>query len=345
MTSSIIVPRCNNAPMQPLLEAFERRLIGERKSQATRDYYIEIAERLIEYAGGRENIDRETVLSFRDDLSSRISNNSLATYVFSLNSFLEFLNRPDLKLKAPRTIKTRADRLTQEEYRAMLRAAGSFPDPVQAKRDVAMLYLMGDGAARKGEVQNAKLRDVDLEAGVVICRAPKGKDDRVLYLRPEAVRALREYLNIRPPGATQEDDIFLFLTTERQAIKGEDTIRQRMRGIAAKAGLTRRVHPHMLRHMRLTELGTDGTNPFVVMRFAGHKNLQTTMGYVNLDEQEVQRTIQGRAIVKVDIEPEAEVDPAELLRRLAVRLAKGEIDAEAYNAARQAIAAPLEVLR
>jgi type II secretory pathway predicted ATPase ExeA len=115
--------------------------------------------------------------------------------------------------------------------------------------------------------------------------------------------------------------------------------------VAAGARLTRRVHPHMLRHMRLTELGTDGTNPFVVMRFAGHKNLQTTMGYVNLDEQEVQRTIQGRAVVNIESEPKTETDPAELLRRLAVRLAKGEIDTEAYNAARLALMAPLEVLR
>jgi uncharacterized membrane protein len=46
-----------------------------------------------------------------------------------------------------------------------------------------------------------------------------------------------------------------------------------------------------------------------------------------------------------EIEPETGTDPAELLRLLAVRLARGEIDGEAYNAARTALAGPLEVLR
>jgi len=334
-------------PMEPLLEAFERRLIGERKAESTRDYYLQIAGKLLEYAGGCENIDRENVLRFRDEISARVSNNSLATYIHGLNSFLVFLDRPALKVKAPRLIKTKADRLTQEEYRALLKAAGSNPAAVQAKRDVAMLYLMGDGAARKGEVQDAQLRDFDLTAGTVLCRAPKGKDDRALYLRPEAVRALREYLKLRPPGITKEDDLSLFLTDERTAIRGKDTIRAVVARAAAKAALARRIHPHMLRHMRLTELGVEGTNPYALMKFAGHKHLETTMGYVNLDEQEVRRSIQGVPAVSMvsEIEPETETDPAELLRLLAVRLARGEIDGEAYNAARTALASPLEVLR
>ena len=71
----------------------------------------------------------------------------------------------------------------------------------------------------------------------------------------------------------------------------------------------------------------------------------TCMGYVDLNEKEVKRSIQGVPAISVVSEPESETDPAELLRLLAVRLARGEIDAEAYNAARTVLTAPLEVLR
>lgn len=327
MRADIIYPTMPmSGSMKPILEAFEKRLLGEKKPDSTRTYYIYIAAWLVEYAGGRENIDRESVLGFRDEMSTRVSNNSLVTYIHGLNSFLVFLNHPEWKVKAPKVIKKRADKLTHEEFRAMLEAAGSHPNHILRKRDLAMLYLMGDGAARKGEVQDLKLKDIDLDAGFVICREPKGKDDRPIYLRPEAVRALREYLNVRPHGATEEDERFLFLTNDCTAIKGKDMIRSIVAGVAAKANLSRRVHPHMLRHMRLTDLGTGGTNPYVLMRFAGHKNLETTMGYVNLDEKEVQRSIQGNPMVSIESEPEVEMEPGELLRRLATRLAKGEID-------------------
>lgn len=149
----------------------------------------------------------------------------------------------------------------------------------QALLDRATFYLLWQGGMRLSEVEDLRLEDLDLGSQRLNVRNGKGLKDRTVYLAPNVLLALKEYLSVRGEGSS--DHVFLY----RNAVLSKDLIRSRLKTIGTRIGI--KVYPHRLRHTCASQLLNAGCRITSIQAFLGHKKLNTTMIYARAYDQTV----------------------------------------------------------
>lgn len=166
--------------------------------------------------------------------------------------------------------------LTVDEVAALLAAPGG-GDPV-ALRDSAILETLYGAGLRISELVGLDVDDVDLEEGSVRALG-KGSRERIVPLGSYAVRALGAYLRGgRPAMARPRSRGALFLN-QRGGRLTRQGVTNIIRAMARRAGLRKRVTPHMLRHSFATHLLEGGADVRVVQELLGHASVATTQIY------------------------------------------------------------------
>ena len=166
-------------------------------------------------------------------------------------------------------------------------------------RDRALLELAYASGLRVSELCQLERTRVHFAERTVTVLGKGGKQRTVPFGRA-AEAALREYLERARPAlvkrpAPRQDAVFLNARGGRLGRMGFWKI---LRGYARAAGLTRRVHPHALRHSFATHLLQGGADLRVVQELLGHASVTTTAIYTHLDRaylREVHRTFHPRA--------------------------------------------------
>jgi site-specific recombinase XerD len=293
-----------------------------------------MARSFLRFVDGRP-IDASMVESYRDHKAPTVDSNTWRSYVFGLNYFLSFLGA-EARFEPPKLVRKEAEPLRKEEFLRLLQAADAQDDRVLAKRDRAMLLLLGEGAARAGELIKLQVKDLDLEAGTAIVRRPKGRHDRRIFFGEASRVALSDYLTSRTRAAG-EDGACVFISARGRRLQGRNTVYLVVQKLAREANLERRVHPHMFRHMRISELSKQGLGPFMLQRFAGHRDIGTTMAYVHIDDDDVREAVKARPMVECPEEASLEGQMEDIMLALARRLAAGEISEATYRTAVDAV--------
>jgi site-specific recombinase XerD len=157
---------------------------------------------------------------------------------------------------------------------------------IQKGRDRAIFMLMLRCGLRVEEVAHLRLQDLDLaQRRILVCRG-KGNKDRVVYISPDAERALREYLNSRSSSKVQE--IFL---VHKGTCRGRPIsvrgIQKRMEYYARKAQLE--ISCHHLRHTMATQLLNADADLVTIQDLLGHTRIKTTQRYAKISNVKVQR--------------------------------------------------------
>ncbi len=155
-------------------------------------------------------------------------------------------------------------------------------------RDHAILELLYATGLRRAELVALDLSDVDLTGGTVFVRSGKGGKPRLVPLGSAAREAITAYVTrarprfLRSPGATA-----LFLVSSRAGQRGQrlgaSSVRNIVSAVAERAGIGRRVTPHMLRHAVATHLLRAGASIRHVQELLGHARIDTTEIYTHLD--------------------------------------------------------------
>ncbi len=151
-------------------------------------------------------------------------------------------------------------------------------------RDKTMLELLYATGMRVSELVHVPVQSVDLKMQYVIVMG-KGSKERMLPLGRTALHYLEHYLEVVRPQ---------LLHGRKDAVKelfvtgwGGPMTRERFYEIIVeygrRAGLTKRVTPHMLRHSFATHLLNNGTDLRVVQELLGHADISTTQIYTHLD--------------------------------------------------------------
>jgi site-specific recombinase XerD len=168
--------------------------------------------------------------------------------------------------------------VTDEECRALWEAAGRLRSPVEAAQSRAFFACMLFGALRRKELLDLKIGDVVVSEGVLRVRRGKGEKPRTLYLCPEAVEALNQWLRLRP--AACHDYLW---TIDRGRRLGEAGMKRLMETVMAVAGYAGnpRITCHALRHAAATRLLHHGADLESIRDFLGHTQLQTTAIYLH----------------------------------------------------------------
>jgi len=314
-----------------MLLNYEKRLVDLGYSGSTRGAYLILARRLLEFADGRA-IDAGMVDSFRDEVAPGMGSKRWGRYCSALNAFLAYLGlehrvRPPPKVRSmPRCL------IRPEEFEALLRTAFHNPVGWIARRDVALLMLLGDSAARPAELITLRIDDLDRGRGFARTRPCGNRMARTLYMGDATLEALAVYLRRRGPPRTADDGGFLFLTREGRRMGRAKSVDSIIKKAGRRAGITCLPTATMLRRMRITQLSELGLTPYQLMRFAGLSDLRELRAWVEVEDEGVRRALR-------EMEPGGQAVGTEAAFRLASRLARSEISEDSFLRAIEALGA------
>lgn len=234
-------------------------------------------------------------------------------YMISLRAFLKFLRKREIESLNPERIELAKvgardlDLITADELNRLMLAprslggVGTKPsNSLVALRDVAIMELFFSTGLRVSELCSLN-RDLDLSRDEFSIRG-KGEKVRVVFLSPAAKRAIKEYLDKR---GDVDEALFIHLPAGRQELaKGNKENRLTPRSVerlvkkySVKAGITRKVTPHVIRHSFATDLLENGADIRSVQALLGHANIATTQVYTHVTDKhlrEVHKKFHGQ---------------------------------------------------
>ncbi len=187
---------------------------------------------------------------------------------------------PALGLQAPRGKRSLPAVLDVDQASLLLDGK---PDGAENLRDKAIMELFYSSGLRLSELCALDLGSIDLREALVTVTG-KGNRTRTLPVGSKAVAALREWLALRAQWSRAAVCPALFVS-RRGTRLGARAVQKRLAQHARAGGLSRHLHPHMLRHSFASHLLESSGDLRAVQELLGHANLATTQIYTHLDFQ------------------------------------------------------------
>ncbi len=222
-------------------------------------------------------------------------------YLIALRAFLKYIRKQGIECLSPERIELAKvggrdlDLITADELNRLMKSPVG--DSTKALRDRAILELLFSTGLRVSELCGLSA-DLDLSRDEFSVRG-KGDKVRVVFLSPGAKKAVAEYIKKR-----EDMSDALFAGYGRGQTKGKDSTRLTPRSVerivkqhAIKAGITRKVTPHVIRHSFATDLLENGADLRSVQALLGHANIATTQVYTHVTDKrllEVHRAFHGK---------------------------------------------------
>jgi site-specific recombinase XerD len=184
-----------------------------------------------------------------------------------------------------------ADLPRVEEIVAVMRRAGQRPHGLRIRGLIIVLWRSG---LRIAEALALNEADLEPAQGAILVRSGKGGRRRVVGMDDWGWEQLRPWLEHRcelPVGA-----LFCVINPPRRGAPWTSgAVRDRLRRLAAQAGVRRRFAPHQLRHAHAVEMAREGVPLNVIQRQLGHAHLGITSIYLQgIDTAEIVETVRSR---------------------------------------------------
>jgi integrase/recombinase XerD len=194
--------------------------------------------------------------------------------------FVKVLRRPyrDIDLVYPKRPERLPVILSEEEVARLIESAAT------SYHRVILTTLYGAGLRRE-ELCRLKVTDVDSQRMVLHVRQGKGHKDRDVTLSPRLLEVLRDYWKWRKPKT------YLFPSyhsKRREQPISSKTVYYAVCEAARRAGIKKKVYPHLLRHSWATHLLERGTDLKTIQMLLGHFDLEATTIYLHLSQQHLQ---------------------------------------------------------
>ena len=244
-----------------------------------------------------EAATREDVLEHLARLATQgLSARSRARHLAALRGFHRFLEdeklapkNPTEDLDTPRAGRKLPVFLSLAEVERLLEA----PDPKSPAgvRDRAMLEVLYATGLRVSELCRLGVNDVNLQDGFVLAFG-KGRKERVVPLGKAAITRVKEYLAVRPLLLRGQASAALFVTPRGKGFSRMGFWKL-LRRHALKAGITRPISPHKLRHSFATHLLERGADLRAVQAMLGHADLSTTQIYTHVNQARLRAVYDG----------------------------------------------------
>lgn len=222
-----------------------------------------------------------------------------ARRVVSIRRFYSYLcdnlglieNNPMKSLDAPKTKKALPKYLTLEEAEKLL----SVIDGKFKERDYAILTLFLNCGMRLSELCSIDYTDIKQDGSLTIIG--KGNKERIVYLNQACIRAIVDYMKVRPNDGVK--DRALFLSSRNQRISPK-TVQHIVYTYLDKAGLgDRGLSVHKLRHTAATLMYRHGNVDLLLLKeILGHENLGTTEIYTHIADDAAKKAIEANPLAK-----------------------------------------------
>ena len=298
-----------------ILDFLEYCEIEKGHSQMTVRNYDLYLRRFLDFAGDitPAKITPDLIRKFRlqlnrmkDEQGRTLGKKTQNYHLIALRSFLKYLTKRDIKSLAPEKIEL-ADTeerqisfLELEELTKLFQATESEKNELISLRDRAILEVLFSTGLRVSELVGLTRKNVNIERGEFTVLGKGGKS-RIVFLSETAAARLKEYLNKR-----QDNSPALFVRHRLQQKAGEDiseefegfshltprTIQRIIQKYATRAGITKKVTPHVLRHSYATDLLRSGADLRSVQALLGHSSVTTTQVYTHITDEHLKETYQ-----------------------------------------------------
>lgn len=235
----------------------------------------------------------EDIISYFAETTT-LSKRSQARVLSSLHSFYKWMimegemtDNPSDAIEAPKLGKYLPAVLSVEEVDRLIAAVDL--DSAFGKRDRAMLETLYGLGLRVSELISLRISSIWTEQGFVSVIG-KGDKQRLVPLGGMARDAIRDYLEVRGPAADRESSDILFLNRFGRALT-RIAVFKMIKAYAVKAGISKEISPHTLRHSFATHLIENGADLRAVQEMLGHESILTTEIYTHIDSSTWQRNI------------------------------------------------------
>jgi integrase/recombinase XerD len=263
------------------MDRFKNWMRSRRYSESTVNTYSEALIIFLRFYSEKklEEITNEDLINFNNEyiLKNKLSAAYQNQVVNGVKLFFRtIMNRKiDVDLiHRPKTPKLLPNVLSKEEVKSILDASGNL-------KHKSMLCLIYSCGLRRSELLNLNLSQVDSRRKLLIIKQSKGRKDRVVPLSEKIIIMLREYyLAFKPKH-------FLF-EGQKGGKYSEASLEAVLKQSMKKAGISKPVTLHWLRHSYATHLLENGTDLRFIQELLGHSSSKTTEIYTHVSTKSLQ---------------------------------------------------------
>ena len=220
--------------------------------------------------------------------SETLSKKTQNYYLIAIRAFLKYLARHEIKtlpserIELAKTGERSLDLITGVELSRLLDAPNG--TDLKSLRDKSILELLFSTGLRVSELCSLT-SDIDLNSDELSIRGKGGKI-RVVFISDEAKKAVKAYLTAR-----KDMNDALFVHVGKEIVKKEAnplnkrTVERIVKQYAIKAGISKKVTPHTMRHLFATDLLSNGADLRSVQALLGHSSIITTQIYTHVTDK------------------------------------------------------------
>jgi site-specific recombinase XerD len=275
--------------------------VEKNKSAKTIENYQHYLKRFLEFFGNVDiaSIDYEKMQSYRlflnrnkfAPLLQTLSKNTQNYHMIAVRAMLKYLAKVDIdcmsaeKIELMATPKRVVDFLEPKEVQKLL-ASFDLNNSIGLRNKAICEVLFATGL-RVSELRSLNRKQFDNEMSSVTITG-KGRKSRIVFFSPRALEAIYTYLSFR-----KDHDPALFIS--HRAAQNVDlrlsaySIQEMIKRQSLKAGISKKVTPHTLRHSFATYLLDNGADLRGVQELLGHSSITTTQIYTHLTNRKLQQ--------------------------------------------------------
>lgn len=237
--------------------------------------------------------EKETIEQYLTDLHKKYKQKTIKRKIASIKAFYSYLEEEELVEQNPfQKIKVKFKEtiilpriIPREEIEQLLNyiyASLSSLSGIQYKhtlRDAAVIEVFFATGARVYEISNIRAENINLNSGLIRIMGKGGKERYIQISNTAVLDILRKYYAENEPEIRKSGYFFINNRGKRYT---EQSIRLMLKKYTLKAGIQRKITPHMFRHSFATYLIEEGVDVSCVQQILGHSSIKTTQIYIHV---------------------------------------------------------------
>ncbi|OIO40285.1 hypothetical protein AUJ61_02280 [Candidatus Pacearchaeota archaeon CG1_02_30_18] len=257
--------------MDGLRLKLERELEIRNFSKQTIKAYLYSVDRFIEFSKGK-GLNEDSVKEYIQKNLKDKNPMSVRRDLFAIKFFFEKVLKQKITIPNPKKNHALPCILTLDEIKKLIESS------INVKHILILKLLYGCGL-RVSEIVNLKTNDLNFDENLIKINLSKGKKDRFVKMPSSIKNELESYVKLSNRA--------ILFPSNRGGKLTKDTIQKIVQNSAKKAGIKKRVYPHLLRHSFATHLLEQGTDLRIIQKLLGHSDIKTTQIYTQISQASI----------------------------------------------------------
>lgn len=247
-------------------------------SKKTVDYYTDSIKRLVLYIDKpltkvtSTDIDRflTSLMNENESVSTNNHRRNISAFFTWMRKSHMIIENPCESVEPYKEVKRQIDHLEPEEYEQLKEGCTS-------KRDRALIEFMRSTAMRVGEIEKIRICDINWQTGWQEIYGEKTSTYRLVGCDPVCLMYLKEYiLKERKLQLTSKEPLFVAVKGNQSKSMCGGGFRAVLKSIQERAGLTRKIYPHLFRKTTATNIVKRGGSIHDAGEYLGHRDRSVT---------------------------------------------------------------------